>query len=108
MNLTWIEPKHTGNALYSFAGSAAVTFLLWLFGEPLLIRHFGSGAPWWAYGLLFLRLMGGMAQMLATDTALRQGCYQPEPAANAQPADSTDTAAPLGAEHPSLDAVQPS
>ncbi len=53
------------------AAWAAAALLAWLFVDPLLVKHVGWGAPWWAYALLSMRLLAGIAHMLANDLAAR-------------------------------------
>jgi hypothetical protein len=36
-----------------------------------VVGHFGSGAPWWVYALLFVRFVGAVARVMTDDTSLQ-------------------------------------
>ncbi len=57
--------------LYWAGGTLVAALALWQIGDPWLVKHFGSGAPWWAYLLLCMRLVGGIIKMVVADAALR-------------------------------------
>ena len=78
------KANQAGNALCSFVFAAIAAYLLWTFGEPVLIRKFGSGAPWWVYVLPFVRSAGELARMLADEPATQDAaddCIQGKNAA---------------------------
>lgn len=70
--------RHT---LYWVAGTATATGLLWAVGDPWLVDHFGVEAPWWVYLLLCMRLVGGVVQICAQDSALRMAWREEDEAA---------------------------
>lgn len=85
------QVRHT---LYWAAGTLISALALWKIGDPWLVEQFGSGAPWWAYMLLCMRLVGGVVQMVVADAALRSPARQERPSHDINPEES---AAPLRA-----------
>jgi uncharacterized membrane protein len=66
------KAKELRHLLYWAVVTAVAAWLMWTIGDPWMVKHFGTGAPWWAYALLSLRLVGGILHMAAADAALRK------------------------------------
>lgn len=66
------KAKRVRQILYWGAATVLAAWALWKIGDPWLIEHFDSGAPWWAYVLLSMRLAGGCVQMVVADAGLRK------------------------------------
>ena len=70
------KAKQLRNTLLWGAGTVAAAAALWQIGDPWLVEHFGTGAPWWAYLLLCMKFAGGIIEMVADDAALRRGARE--------------------------------
>ncbi len=80
------EPVFSGVCWGALGVLAA--YLMHALANPWLIANFGSGAPWWVYALLSLRLVGGLARMAENDAALHAegpSLMQPDGAGTAGP-----------------------
>jgi hypothetical protein len=73
-----VMAKQLHSTLYWAVATALATFLVWKFADPWMVKNFGTGAPWWVYALLCIRLVGGIAQIVANDAALRKVAAQEE------------------------------
>ena len=63
------EAKLLRYTLYWGAATVIAAWGLWRVGDPWLLEHFGSGAPWWAYLLLCAKFAAGILRLLADDAA---------------------------------------
>lgn len=87
-----------GYALLSFVIAALAAYLLWRFGEPVLIHKFGIAAPWWVYALLFIRPVIALARAVADEPSVPQRT-RGRVMANRQSVPEDDQTAPRGATH---------
>lgn len=65
------KARQVGDALFSLAFAAMAAWLVWTFGEPAALQKTESGVPWWVYGLLFSRFIGGIVKIMTDDTSLQ-------------------------------------